>query len=81
MKLMKKNSPKNKVSMEDLKIPLVRLMWALIGVIALWLNVDLPDALNDGTTLNLALSGLSMWVAGVIIQIIKDNSGIEPGEK
>lgn len=75
MKLLKNNSPSGDVSIEDLKVPLFRLLWALVGVIAVWLNVELPETIGENTVLNLALSGAAMYAANILFRVIKDNSG------
>lgn len=75
MKLLKDKSPSGDVSIEDLKIPLYRLLWALVGVIAFWLNTELPEAVGEDTTLNLAVSAGAMYLANILFRVIKDNSG------
>lgn len=74
MKLLKTNSPKNRLAVDDLTIPFSRLLWAIAGVVAVWLNVDLPNAVGEDTTLNLAISGLSLVAANVLFRLINDNS-------
>lgn len=80
MNLLKKNSPSGKLSKQDFAIALDRLIWAIIAVVAAWLNFDLPETIGDNSLAAFAVSGVAVYVGSILTRLINDYSKDQSNE-
>lgn len=80
MNLLPKNSPRGKLSKQDFAIALDRLIWAIIAVVAAWLNFDLPDTIGDNSLAAFAVSGVAVYVGSILTRLISDYSKEKPDD-
>ena len=81
MRMLKSESPPGQIAVDDFIVPIERLVWMLLGIIAMWLNIDVSDAMGDNTFMNLAVSLVTIYLANLLQRFIVDNGKIEPEEK